>query len=215
MQWISATKVGIISASLPVFIFLLSWLVGVEKIGRHKLWGLALSLSGVAFVIVGGKNIHSGLLASLTPGDGLILTSIIVFAFYSVYLKRLTGSYSITGFLFVNIFIGWFGIAPFYLYDVYSGNTNWPLNNHTISVLAYVATFPSIISGILWLKGIRLGGPALGGISYNFLPVIASLLAVIFLGEGFTIVHFVGITLVLAGVNFERIVKLFSQTAEA
>ena len=209
MQWITATKVGIISASLPVFIFLLSWLMGTERIGRDRLIALILSLGGVALVILAGGEISAGVFASLTPGDALILTSIIVFAFYSVFLKRLPGTFSITGFLFANIAIGWFGILPFYLYDVHQGLTDWPLNTHTTSALAYVAIFPSIVSGLLWLYGIRLGGPALAGICYNFIPVIASLLAVSFLGEVFTGVHLAGIVLVLLGVNYERLSGLW------
>lgn len=174
--------------------------------------GLLVSLSGVALVIVAGGKVGVGVLASLTPGDGLILTSIIVFAFYSVYLKRLPGHFSIRGFLFVNIVIGWIGIVPFYLYDVYTGSNGWPLNQNTASVLAYVAVFPSIFSGILWLKGIRLGGPAMGGICYNFIPVIASLLAVLFLGEQFTWVHFLGIVLVLIGANYDRFTAHYTNT---
>ena len=208
MQWITATKVGIVSASLPMFIFLLSWLMGIEHIGRHKLLGLLCSLCGVALVIVAGDSAELGVLASLSPGDGLILTSIVVFAFYSVFLKRLPQNFSIVAFLYVNIVLGWVGILPFYIYDVYQQATDWPVNSTTITSLAYVATFPSIVSGILWLQGIRLGGPALGGICYNFLPVIASLLAVTFLGEQFTLTHFLGIVLVLLGVNFERLSSL-------
>ena len=72
MQWITATKVGIISASLPMFIFLLSWLMGVERIGRNKVLGLVLSISGVALVIIAGGKADSGILSALTPGDALI-----------------------------------------------------------------------------------------------------------------------------------------------
>ena len=78
----------------------------------------------------------------------------------------------------------------------------------TSSALAYIAVFPSIVSGVLWLQGIRLGGPALAGICYNFIPVIASVLAVIFLGEAFTAVHLAGIVLVLAGVNYDRLATM-------
>ncbi|MEM7294155.1 MAG: DMT family transporter [Pseudomonadota bacterium] len=208
MQWITATKVGIISASLPMFIFLLSWLIGVETIGRKKLIGLLLSLTGVAIVIVAGGGVDSGAFAALTPGDGLILMAVIVFAYYSVYLNRLPGDFSIVGFLFVNIVLGTVGILPFYAYDLAMGSNAWPVNVTTASALAYVAVFPSIVSGVLWLRGIRLGGPALGGICYNFIPVIASVLAVVFLGEKFTAVHFFGIVFVLLGVNFETLIAL-------
>ncbi|MEM7209785.1 MAG: DMT family transporter [Pseudomonadota bacterium] len=215
MQWITATKVGIISASLPVFIFMLSWLMGVEKIGSKKVAGLFFSLSGVALVIFAAGGLQSGVLSALSPGDGLILTSIVVFAVYSVYLKRLPNTFSVSGFLFVNIVLGLIGILPFYLFDVMTGKSDWPLSTQTVSVLAYVAIFPSIVSGILWLKGVRLGGPALGGIAYNFIPVIASLLAVTFLGEEFTVIHLLGIVLVLFGVNFERITTWFTRSAQA
>ena len=117
MQWITATKVGIVSASLPMFIFLLSWLMGVEQIGRLKLWGLLCSLCGVTLVIVAGNSAELGVFASLTPGDGLILTSIIVFAFYSVFLKRLPQNFSIFAFLYVNIVLGWIGICLLYTSD--------------------------------------------------------------------------------------------------
>ncbi len=212
MQWITATKVGIISASLPMFIFLFLWLMGVERIGRNKLFGLILCLSGITLVIAAGGKVSSGVLSSLTPGDGLILTSIIFFAVYSVYLKRLPTDFSISGFLFVNIVLGWIGIVPFYLYDILEGNNDWPINQTTGIALAYVAVFPSIVSGVLWLKGIRLGGVALAAISYNFIPVVASLLAVGFLGEEFTWVHLTGIVLVLIGVNFDRFSVLLSRS---
>ena len=139
-----------------------------------------------------------------------------VFAFYSVFLKRLPNDFSIVGFLFVNIALGWIGIVPFYLYDVAAGSNQWPITQTTISVLAYVAVFPSIVSGVLWLYGIRMGGPALAGICYNFIPVFASILAVVFLGEEFHPAFILPASYwCWRALNVERLVRLFSRNGSS
>ena len=70
--------------------------------------------------------------------------------------------------------------------------------------VGYVSIFPSILAFLFWNRGVELIGPNLGGLFINLVPVFASLLAIIFLGENFQWYHAGGMLLVLSGMLLFR-----------
>ena len=75
-------------------------------------------------------------------------------------------------------------------------------SSQLIWAVGYVSLFPSILAFLFWNRGIELIGPNLGGLFINLVPIFASLLAIIFLGENFQWYHAGGILLVLSGMLF-------------
>jgi drug/metabolite transporter (DMT)-like permease len=66
--------------------------------------------------------------------------------------------------------------------------------------MAYTAVFPSFIAYLFFNRGIELIGSARAGQSWHLMPLLGSILAVVFLGESFHAYHVFGIALIGVGI---------------
>ncbi|WP_342748388.1 DMT family transporter [Solemya velesiana gill symbiont] len=181
LQWTSVINVGVVTATMPLMVFMLTWIAGQERASRFQQLGLFVALCGVLLVITrGSPSVLLGL--KLNPGDLLMLLAVFSFALYSVLIKPLPSSLDKLGLLWMLVFLGVLGILPFYLWDITRHHT-FTLDMHTGLILLYVGIFPSILSYFFWNKAVTLGGANLAGMFCNLIPVYALLLAVVLLGE--------------------------------
>jgi len=60
--------------------------------------------------------------------------------------------------------------------------------------------FPSFTSQLFFMRGVQLIGPGRAGVFINLVPIFASALSVLLLGEKFGLFHAVGMVLVLGGI---------------
>ncbi|MCW8944645.1 MAG: DMT family transporter [Sedimenticola sp.] len=198
LQWTSAINVGVVSATMPLDVFLLTWLFGQERANGLQKLGMLLALIGVGVVISKGDlDLLLGL--QLNPGDLLMLTAVFGFALYSVLVKKLPAELDKLGLLLLLIFMGTIGILPFYLWDI-SDRETMSFNQDTLLILGYVAIFPAILSYYFWNKAVLIGGANQAGLYCNLISVFASLLAVIFLGESFRPYHVIGMVTIFFGI---------------
>jgi drug/metabolite transporter (DMT)-like permease len=198
LQWTSAINVGVVSATMPLSVFLLTWLFGQERANGLQKLGMLLALIGVGVVVSRGElQVLFGL--QLNPGDLLMLTAVFGFALYSVLVKKLPTELDKLGLLLFLIFLGTIGILPFYLWDT-SGRETLSLNIDTLLILGYVGIFPSILSYYFWNKAVLIGGANQAGLYCNLISVFASLLAVLFLGEAFRPFHVIGMVTIFLGI---------------
>lgn len=198
LNWTSAINVGIISASLPIIILLLTTLTGHEKPNPYQYGGAVLAAVGVLYVI-SRADIEVLLNLSVNVGDGLILVAVLGWAFYSVLLRRLPADIEQVGLLTVLIALGIAGIVPFYAWDLIHNRT-FVLNRSAVLILGYVSIFPSVLAYVFWNRAVHAGGANLAGLFVNLIPVFVALLAIIFLGERLAVYHLVGIGLIFAGI---------------
>ena len=66
--------------------------------------------------------------------------------------------------------------------------------------MLFVTLFPSFLAQIFFLRGVDLIGPGRAGVFVNLVPVFASGLAVVVLGEVFAWYHAAALVLVLGGI---------------
>ncbi len=198
LNWTSAINVGVISASLPIMILLMTTVIGAEKPNRFQYVGAVIATAGVLYVI---SRSDLRVLANLSVnfGDGLILLAVIGWAIYSVLLKRVPPHIEHVGLLTVLIVFGLIGIVPFYLWDLLQGHV-FALNVTTASVILYVGLFPSVLAYVFWNHAVSVGGANLAGIFVNLIPVFVTLLAIVFLGERLAGFHILGIALIFLGI---------------
>ena len=64
-----------------------------------------------------------------------------------------------------------------------------------------------ILQQIFFIQGVTLIGPGRAGVFVNLVPVFASIMAVIFLGETFELFHGISLGLVLGGIGLSEIGK--------
>ncbi|MET0086530.1 MAG: DMT family transporter [Sedimenticola sp.] len=198
LQWTSVINVGVVTATMPLMVFTLTWLAGQERASGYQRLGLLLALFGVLLVITrGDPGVLLGL--ELNPGDLLMLLAVFSFALYSVLIKPLPDDLNRLGLLWMLVFLGVLGILPFYLWDI-SQHALFTLNLDTGLILLYVGIFPSILSYFFWNRAVALGGANLAGMFCNLIPVYAMVLAVLLLDEKVTAFQLTGMLGIFAGI---------------
>jgi drug/metabolite transporter (DMT)-like permease len=96
--------------------------------------------------------------------------------------------------------IGLAWIAPFYAMEAWGG-ARLTVDAVTLGSLAYTGVAASVVAYAAWNHGVAALGAQRSGAFLHLLPVFASLLAALLLGESFRLYHGAGIALVLLGVR--------------
>lgn len=135
-------------------------------------------------------------------GDLWLLLAVLAYASYTTLL-RIKPAISLMSFLAVTFALGGSTLIPPMLLEWYW--VRLPQGSPQLTwAVGYVSIFPSILAFLFWNRGVELIGSNLGGLFINLVPVFASLLAIIFLGENFQWYHAGGMLLVLSGMLLFR-----------
>lgn len=118
---------------------------------------------------------------------------------FSVLLRRLSIPLTSLTFLCIQIALGTVLLTPVYLIDLLLVSGGFALSASTLPPLLYVAIFPGILAYAFWNHGVWNVGPSRAAIFMYLVPVFASVLAWLFLGERLGWYHLAGGALILAG----------------
>ena len=199
VQTTTAVNAALINSGTPILIAICSLFIFKEALRLKQWFGILLSLTGVALIMTNGS-LTSLMELKFNRGDLLVLGAGLLWALYSVNLKRFPKEMHPFSYQIGIMIVGLIGITPLYLIELGSGQqmaVNWP-NGATI---AYVAIFPSVLAFIFWNRAVRDIGANRAGVFINLMPVFSSILAVVFLGESIQTYHLQGIALVFAGIS--------------
>ena len=199
---VKRTSVGnssLIIGISPVVIALLSAMAGHERVTARKWLGVFLALAGLYFVV--GHQVHMS--GESWRGDALIIGGVLCWAVYSVasqpVLKRLS-PLLVTGVTFSIGAIFYVITAVPVLMDV-----DWA----SISALSWMLMLASAVlalnvSYVIWYTALqRLGGTRTSMYSY-LTPIIAMIVAAIWLGEPISGNQVAGAAAILAGLLLTR-----------
>lgn len=187
----------LMQAATPPLILLFGVLFLKERAALAQVLGVALSLLGVLVVIAQGRP-WDLLHLDLHPGDGLIMVGVILYAGYSLLLRRKPRVHPLS-LLWATFVLAILLLAPLYAWELAQGRTFTP-TPQALAGLAYVAIFPSFLAYLFFNRGVELLGPARGAHFMHLMPVFGSVLAVVLLGEAFEGFHAVGVALIAAGI---------------
>lgn len=203
----SPGNVGIVTATMPMFILILSFFINGTPIRLKDVIGISLAMTGIVFMMLFSGQSISG----PNMGDMIMLVAVLAFAVYSVKLKQVPHHIPTPTLLLSLIGIGIVLSFPFYAWDLLRGDTTDWFGGNTPWALAYVAIFPSIGSYFLWNIAVKRGGPIVTATAINMLPVFALLLSYIFLGTGILMAQIIAMSLVFTG----TMVSLFMPSRSA
>jgi drug/metabolite transporter (DMT)-like permease len=196
-----AGTASLVVASSPAIIAVVGRMMGVEKVGFRAVWGIALSISGIAFVILSSAGSSGG--QSSVFGDLLILASVVCWAFYThlvrPYTHRIDGS-QIATWALVGGTIPVLALAtPAIL------RANWsavvPL---TWGAILYSGVGSMGIAYLFWYRGVKVIGSTRTAMFSNLQPVVALAVSWPLLGETPTLMQGVGAGAVLGGLLLTR-----------
>ena len=199
----SATNAGLVYATVPVFVALFARLIWGDRIVPVQYLGIALSLAGVVVLLT---QADLDVLVSLrfNPGDVWLFAATATWGLYTVLAKRQPRDLSrYTGLTAILLF-GIPMILPFYLWESLTVRT-MPVTLQSAMAIGYVAVFASVLAYIAFNSAVAIVGPNRTGPFANLTPAFSILLGILFLGEDLHLYHFVGITLIAAGVWFASI----------
>lgn len=194
----TAVNLSLISITFPVFIVVLSRIFYGELITANKAIGIILVAAGVVFLITRGS-LSRLLDISFAIGDIWMLTAAIIFAVYSLLLKRRPEQLSIWAFQLSTFILGLIFLLPFFIWE-YATVPAVELDEKTIYAILYVGIFASLSAFILWNKAIVVIGPSKAGMVYYTLPLFSGFLAYLFLQEEIGMVHFYSALLIVSGI---------------
>lgn len=189
-------NVGIIQGAMPVFVIIGAFLAYRDKVGPLRMLGVAITLAGVAIVALRGDPAVLAALA-FNHGDVIMLIAAVAYSAYTVAIRQRPEAPGAVLFTVFTV-IAAISAAPLAIWEATQPDYPWPTaTGWMLTVL--VAIFPSCLAQLFFLRGVDLIGPGRAGAYINLVPVFASILAVLVLGESFAAYHAAALALVLAG----------------
>lgn len=187
----SAVAAGVIMASIPATVALLSWLFLRERITLRTGMAVACAVAGVMLVSLSKQNVEPQVAANLEPGslaknawlgNLLLVGAVICEAAYAVIGKKLTGVLSpkrITA--LINLW-GFALVTPFGLWMA------WRFDFATVSssswlLLLFYSLAASVWTVWLWMTGLKTVPASQAGVFTVLLPISAAAVGVLVLGE--------------------------------
>jgi len=204
VEGLSRTKVGnavLIVAASPAFIAVVSRMKGIERVRRRTLWGVALSVSGVALVVYGSaRTDHTD--ATLL-GTLLVFCGVLCWTLFTVNLQPLvirTNAIQLSALTMTGGVIPLLAASPKAL-----ASTDWSaVGPGAWASLFYASVVSMVIAYLFWYRGMRVLGPTRTAVYSNLQPVVAIAVAWIFLHEAPTVWQGVGTGTIMTGIFLTR-----------
>jgi drug/metabolite transporter (DMT)-like permease len=186
----------------PIFILIVAAIIGLERITARKAAGMSIAVAGVAVLAhqaLGQRASGSGQTEATLAGDAITAVACMMFSLFAVFGKKATESY---GTIAVNGFAYMCGavlLAPVVLWQA----DQFPFAHVSAAgwtSLIYMAIFPSAICYLIYYYALsRISASRVAAFIY-LEPVIATLIAVTFLGERITAPLLASGTVIFTGV---------------
>ena len=200
-HYTSGVNIAIEQVAVNIFVMVLNFAVFRTRVRALQLLGVALTILGVAITATQGE-LGRILTLDINAGDALIVLGCLAWAVYSLILRYrpATNWLSFLVVTFVGAVLASFafqfaiGGGPVYLAQAF-GEITW----QGWLVVLYTVLFPSVISQLLYVRGVELIGPNRASLFINLIPVFGTVGSVLLLGERLEASHLVAAGLIVVG----------------
>jgi drug/metabolite transporter (DMT)-like permease len=201
---VARTNVGnaaLIVAATPALIAIASRVGGVERVNRRVAMGIALSLFGVMLVVLGSARAATG--NATFVGALLVFGGTLCWTAFTVLLQpfaRRLDPVQLSAFTMLG------GTVPLAFVTSRSiAATEWSRFGFPAwGALFYAGVISMGLAYVFWYRGLRVLGPTRTAVYSNVQPVIAILVAWIFLSEAPTLWQGVGTGTIMTGLFLTR-----------
>lgn len=198
LLYTSAVNGSIEQAGIPVVIFALNFLFFGQRVFPGQIIGFLLTFAGILLTAANG-NLAGLLRLDLNRGDALVLVAVLVYAGYTVCL-RYRPAIQWQSYMIVLSAAACLTAIPFAIAEHAAGATIWP-DATGWGCVVYTAVFPSLLSQVLYMRGVEMIGANRAGLFINLVPIFGTLLSIALLGELLHGYHIVAIVLAFAGIG--------------
>ena len=189
---------ALIVAVEPVMVLVLSVMMRLEVLTTLKFAGMAISFFGVVLLTY-SKAIHGG--PDYWLGDVILLTEVVVFAYYTILLKEVVDQYDVITLNTVIFGLGALLMIPFGAKELL--HQHWsqvPIRSYL--GLAFMTFFSAVLGYLLFVYALK-GLTAARVAAFNYFePILATGLGIWLLHDHVSVWGFLGGGLILLGVYF-------------
>ena len=200
LRYTSVSHASVIVGMGPIYTLIFAVLLKLETATWRKAAGMAIAISGIA--VLASENGISAHSPSIL-GDAITMTGSIGFALYMVLGKRLGGRFDPLTMTAFSHFAGALIVLPVGIHRAVAlgAAQNWRAVAWTgWAAILYMAIFSSAVAYVIYFWLLRyLEASQLSAFTY-LLPVLATLLGIIWLGERGSWLQLTGGLIALAGV---------------
>jgi len=197
LNYTTAINVAIWQAAIPMFIFLLNFIIFRTRITIAQMIGFILSVIGVAVVASGGS-VERLMELAINFGDVLMALAGLLYAGYSVGLRYKPDLHWKT--MMVAMAFAAMVVSLPFAYAEWQSPAGIVPDARGWMVVLYTAIFPAIIAQVFFIRGVEMIGSNRAGLFVNLVPVIGTVLAILVLGEVFGLHHALALVLVIGGI---------------
>jgi drug/metabolite transporter (DMT)-like permease len=203
----SVANSSLIFGCTPVAVAILASLVGHDRLTARRWMGAALSFSGI-YALVG---LWAQVSRTTMLGDVMVFGAMLCWSIYSVVAQPLLKRHSplvVTGWAMV---IGTGMYLAVVIVPVLG--TNWATISRTSWILMAASSLLALaFSYIVWYTAVQRIGSARTAMYSNLTPIVAMIVAALWLGEQVTRTQLIGAVLILSGI---AVTRLAPQAAES
>jgi drug/metabolite transporter (DMT)-like permease len=206
MSMTSAVAAGVIMASIPACVAVMSWLFLRERVAPRVWVAVVCAVLGIAFVSL-VKEAAAATSASPSPaanstawlGNLLVLGAVLCESAYAVIGKKLTGALSPRRISSLINLWGFALVTPLGVWQALQfdfggvASTTWVL-------LVFYALAASVWTVWLWMTGLKTVPAAQAGVFTVMLPISAAAVGVLVLGERMSGMQLLAFAIALVGV---------------
>lgn len=199
LQTTTAINAALIAATQPALTVIVARLALGDRVGPRQGLGIVAALIGVAVIVVRGD--WSVLLElRFAIGDLFVVLSMASFAVYNVLAKTAPPGLNPFALLVAIMIAGSAFLIPVHGIELLFTDLRMQVSWFAAWTVAFTAIFATIFSVVLWNVGVQRLGPGPASMYINVVPLFATALAVIFLGEALAPFHALGFVLIVGGV---------------
>jgi drug/metabolite transporter (DMT)-like permease len=197
----SASDAALVIAATPAFVAIIGKLRRSEQTSAKRAGGIAMSILGMGFVVLGATTATSGNASLL--GDLIMLGASLCWATYTVLLKPYTTRISGMQLSALTMVGGAIPLVAYCLPAMLRMRwTSFPALGW--AAVAYSGVGSLVIAYAFWYRGVRIIGPTRTAMYSNLQPVVAVLVAWAMLGEVPTPLQGVGAASIMGGLLLSR-----------
>lgn len=203
LEYTLASNVGLLISMAPILTAIFSYfLIDHENLNKNLLYGFIISMIGVFLVIFNGNFI-----LKLNPlGDFLAILAAIVWAIYSVILKKINDRYNYS-YIYITRKIFFYGVI-FMILMLFIFKVNLDLQKLIIPNVLFNILFLSLIASalcfVMWNIGVKFIGAVKASNYIYIVPLITATASIILLKETITSTVIAGAVFILSGLYISQ-----------
>lgn len=196
----SVANSSLIFGCTPVAVAIMAAVAGHDRLTRAQTAGAVLSLAGI-YAIVGPQAVVS---SATLVGDVLVVGGMLSWSMYSVAAQPLLKRHS------PIVVTGWsMAIGTAFYMVIAAGpmlRTEWEdISLFSWALMASSSLLALALAYMIWYTAVQRIGSARTSVYSNLTPVIAMVVAAVWLGEAVNVAQVIGAGLILTGIAVTRI----------